>query len=168
MKILIFFILTISLFAQSDTSNQTSLNLPLVEISAIVHSVISGFTISYMMKDRSAYGRGDPIYREYQKRWRLLLPFEYLSAVGVGVCVQLENNNKKWYHYLTDIAVAGMIRVNFRQWVYQIDGGRHWLNQPNSSWTFFPSIEKAAGAWIKIGVLAGVLAFKYFILPLID
>ena len=138
-----------------------------VEITAVVHSVISGLTISNQMKDRMAFKNGDPAYKDFQKKWRLLLPLEYLSAAGVGVAIQLESSKKPWYYYLVDLAEAGLIRVNVRQWVYQLDGNRHWLNQPNTDHTYFRGIEKFTGAIIKIVALGLVISFKYLILPLI-
>lgn len=149
------------------------LNIPCkpqaVEISAVSHSIISGLTIHYQMQDRNAYAKGDPIYREYQKKWRLLLPLEYLSAVNVGFAIAIENKNKiTWLRIVTDAAVAGMIRVNVRQWTYQIAGGRNMFNQPNSTNTYFSRIEKFADAFVKVLALGIVLSFKYFLLPLIE
>jgi hypothetical protein len=145
------------------------LNGQAVEISAVVHSVISGFTISYQMKDRNAYRRNDLNYVKYQKVWRALLPFEYASGVAVGFVIAIENKDKmNWLKIGTDFVEAWLIRVNVRQWVYQVNGGRNIFNQPNSSNTFFPAVEKWAGAAVKIFALGVVICFKYFIIPLFD
>ncbi len=145
------------------------LNGQAVEVSAVVHSVIAGFQISYAMKDRLAFKKGDEKYKDYQKMWRLLLPFEYASGVAVGFVIAIENKDEmNWLNIGTDFLEAWWIRVNVRQWVYQVNGGRNIFNQPNSSNSFFPSVEKWAGAAVKIFALGVVICFKYFIIPLFD
>ena len=141
------------------------LNGQAVEVSAVVHSVISGFQISYAMKDRMAFKNGNVKYKQYQKVWRLLLPLEYLSAGVVGFCIAIENKEKmNWLRIATDVIEAGLIRVNVRQWVYQVNNGRNIFNNPNSENTFFPKWEKWADANVKIIALGLVILFKYLII----
>jgi hypothetical protein len=145
------------------------LNGQAVEISAVVHSVISGFTISYQIKDRNAYRRNDLNYVKYQKVWRALLPFEYLSASAVGFSIAIENKQEmNFLRIVTDVAEAWIIRVNVRQWVYQLDNNRNMFNQANTTNTFFPRVEKWAGAAVKVFAMILVIGFKYLIIPLID
>jgi hypothetical protein len=129
-KIIFFFLLTTLVYSQQ------------VEISAVAHSIVSGLTISNQMKDRSAYGSGDPIYREYQKKWRALLPLELTTGLLTGVAIAYNNNS--WLGIATDI-----------------------INQPNTDHTHFRGIEKWMDAYVKIGILVFALGFKYFILPLL-
>ncbi len=137
------------------------------EISTVVYSAVSGYTINYQMLDRSLYGKGDIAYREAQKKWRASLHLEYLAAIGIGVSIALENNGKQWYYYTTDVALAFAIREALRPIFYNLFGGRAWDKQPNTDWTYFRGWEKLTTAYVRLFAMGAVLAFKYFVLPLL-
>jgi len=138
----------------------------LVEINAVVYSIVSGVQMSYMIKDRQAYREGDP-YQEYQKKWRLLLPVEVLSLVNVGFSMAVENHNKNFSYVVTDLFLIGSIRWLIRDGFYQLMYKENFFKLPNTENTFFSKIEKLGSPFFKIFLVVSVLAFKYFLLPLI-
>ena len=132
-----------------------------VEISSVVHSAVSGYTINYQMLDRSLYGRHDIAYREAQKKWRASLHLEYLTAVGVGVSIGLENNGKQWYYYGYDVVEAFAIREALRPIFYNLFGGRAWNKQPNTDWTYFSVWEKSWNTYTRLLFATTLVIIKY-------
>jgi len=137
-----------------------------VEISAVVYSIVSGVQMSYMVKDRQAFKDGDP-YQDYQKKWRLLLPVEVLSLVNVGFSMAVENHDKSFSYVVTDLVLVGSIRWLIRDGFYQLMYKENFFKLPNTENTFFSKIEKLGSPLFKIFLVASVLVFKYFLLPLL-
>jgi len=139
----------------------------LVEINAVVYSIVSGVSMSYQMKDRQAFKNGDPVYKEHQKKWRLLLPVEGLTLLNVGFSIALEDRKEKIENIITDVFVVGSIRWLVRDGIYQLMHDENFFKLPNTENTFFPNIEKLGSPFFKIFLVASVLAFKFLLLPLL-
>jgi hypothetical protein len=137
-----------------------------VEISAVSYSIVSGATMAYIIKDRDAYRRGNLVYRDYQKTWRVLLPVEAISLINVGFAIAIEDR-KRWDLVVTDLFLVGAIRWLVRDGVYQTLQGKPFFELPNTEWTYFPGIEKLGSAFFKIALVSTILVFKYFILPIL-
>ena len=135
-----------------------------VELSSVVHSVVSGYTINYQMLDRQLSGKGDLAYREAQKKWRLSIHLEYLTAVGVGVSIALENNGRQWYRYGYDVIEAFAIREALRPIFYNLFGGRAWNKQPNTDWTYFSVWEKSWNTYTRLLFAGMLVAIKFLLL----
>ena len=134
-----------------------------VEISAVVYSVLSGYTQYNQIKDRQYFKIGDPVYKSYSKKWHALQTLETIALINVGI--QIEVTNKSYLPgVITDVFLTGAIRWIVRDGVYQGLLGNSFFHQSENTTAQFESL---GTPFVKISFVAFVLVFKYFLLPLL-
>ena len=145
LKVLIF-LLSTSVLAQTD-----------VVITSVVHSVISGQTEYYRIKDRQLYADGNKEYKEYSEKWHLLQYPEMLSGIGIGVAIGI-NDDLSIESVVKETLLAGSIRWVVRDAIYNLNLHRNMFHISDVSYDPF----KDFGTWaVKLGLLTIIILWNY-------
>ena len=131
------------------------LNAQEVEITSVVHSVVSGYSVYYQMRDRELYRQGDVEYKKYNSLWHYAQSLELGLSLPLGTAIS-ENHNI--IDISKDVVLFSAIRWLVRDGVYNMLNGHPFFYQsPNTT-----ALLEPFGKWyVKVGYFIIAVFFKY-------
>lgn len=124
--------------------------LPYFETNCILHSVVSGYSMYYQMKDRHYYKAGETELKEkYNRNWHISGGIELGLSLTLGGVSALKNKDN-WLGYAKDLLLFSAIRWNVRDGVYNMLNGDSFYHQSENTTAMLEPL----GYWyVKLGYL---------------
>ena len=128
-----------------------------VEITSVTHSVVSGYSAYYQMKDRTYYASGETeLKKRYNSYWHTTGGVELGLSIYLGM--QIEKQNDDLLGVAKDVVLFSAIRWLLRDGTYNMLNGNPFFHQSNNTTA---KLEPYGFWYVKLSYLVLAILWKY-------
>ncbi|MDP3966192.1 MAG: hypothetical protein Q8Q04_01530 [archaeon] len=126
---------------------------------SLTHSVVSGYSAYYQMRDRTFFRSGDEeLEKKYNSLWHTTQGIELGLSLGSGGYSVLKNKDE-FLEYTKDLAMFSALRWVFRDGVYNsLNENPFFYKSPHTT----AKLEPLGNWYVKLAFLGGAILYKYW------